>query len=182
MEVVQREYFDAEVATHVATSLRERLAGGRYAGAASLQSLADSLTRDLVALTRDKHLNVTVVRDRTSGSTTDEVAVEDARAIRGRRTNFAVQRVEILPGNVGYMNITGFFRPNEARHALSTAMRMLQHTDALILDVRTNSGGNPGTVALLAGYLFNEPGLPLFEIVPRHGAATQYSTEESLPA
>ena len=86
------------MATHVATSLRERLAGGQYAAAASLRSFADSLTRDLVALTRDKHLSVSVVRDRNSGSAIDEVAVEDAREIRGRRTNFAVQRVEVLPG------------------------------------------------------------------------------------
>ncbi len=94
-----------------------------------------------------------------------------------------IQRVEILPGNIGYVNITWFYRPNEARQAISAAMQMLRNADALILDLRGNGGGSPETVALVASYLFDTLELPLFEIVPRSADGGQtYRTEAgSLP-
>ncbi len=58
-------------------------------------------------------------------------------------------------------------------------MRTLQHADALILDMRHNTGGSPDTVALLASYLFDAPQLPLFEIVARSGDSRLYKTETS---
>jgi C-terminal processing protease CtpA/Prc len=87
-----------------------------------------------------------------------------------------VQRVEVLAGNVGYLNLTAFFRIEEARDAIAAAMQTLRHADALILDLRDNGGGNPDTVTLLASYCFAEQGLPLFEIVPRSGEARRYKT------
>ena len=42
--VVQREYFDPDVAASVNTTLRDRLAQGRYADVPTLKSLADMLT------------------------------------------------------------------------------------------------------------------------------------------
>jgi C-terminal processing protease CtpA/Prc len=84
----------------------------------------------------------------------------------------------VLAGNVGYLNVTSFYRLEEARDVISAAMRLLRSADALILDMRGNSGGSPGTVALLASHLFDTPGLPLFEIVPRAGSGVQYTTFE----
>jgi C-terminal processing protease CtpA/Prc len=99
--------------------------------------------------------------------------------LTGRRSNFGVQRVEILAGNVGYLNLTAFYRPNEARDAIAAAMRSVQHADALILDVRNHAGGSPDTAALVASYFFVERRLPLFEIVPRSGEKRAYETESS---
>jgi C-terminal processing protease CtpA/Prc len=48
-------------------------------------------------------------------------------------------------------------------------MRIVTHADALIIDLRENGGGSPDMVALVASYLFDTPGLPLFEIAPRRG-------------
>ena len=43
----------------------------------------------------------------------------------------------------------------------AAAMEVLRPTAALILDMRANGGGSPGTVALLMSYLFADPGMPL---------------------
>jgi C-terminal processing protease CtpA/Prc len=133
------------------------------------------LTRDLFEVTKDKHLAVGIVPDRSAAVIS---TATDDREARARRTNFGVQAVEVLAGNVGYLNLTAFHRPEEAREALSAAMRRLRATDALILDMRQNDGGSPDTVALLASYLFDAPNLPLFEIVPRLGPGRQYLTED----
>ena len=176
--VVQREYFDPNVASFVDVSLRERLAKGRYDTAPTLESLANMLTRDLFDLTQDKHLNVAVVQE-TQSTASSAKTPNLSREARGRRENFGVQRVEILAGNVGYLNLTAYYRPDEARNTLSAAMRTLQYADTIILDMRSNSGGSPETVALFASYFFHTPRLPLFTIVDRSGESRQYFTEKT---
>ena len=175
---MQREYFDPKVAARVEVSLRERLVQGRYDTAPTLESLANMLTRDLFDLTQDKHLNVAVVQEAQSTASSANTA-NLSREARGRRENFGVQRVEILAGNVGYLNLTAFYRPDEARDTLSAAMRTLQYADTIILDMRSNSGGSPETAALLISYFFDAPRLPLFTIVGRSGESQKYFTEKT---
>jgi hypothetical protein len=171
--IVDREYQDAEVAARVGASLKRSLAEGRYARVGTAEGLRAALNDELFTLTRDKHLTVALAQGGGSaGQDGDE-----SRALAGRRSNFGVRRVEVLSGNVGYLEMTLFYRPAEAREAISAAMRLLQNADALILDMRQNGGGSPGTVALLASYLFDAPGLPLFEIVPRREGGGRYATE-----
>jgi hypothetical protein len=177
--VVRREYMDAETAGRVERSLRQGLAADRYARAGSPEDLAAILTRDLFELTRDKHLSVAVVPDRAPGPASG--THPESREAIARRSNFGIQRVEILPGNIGYLNITWFYRPDEARYAITAAMQVLRNADALILDLRDNGGGSPETVALVASYLFDTPGLPLFEITARSGdGGRSYRTEATL--
>jgi hypothetical protein len=175
--VVEREYFDAEVAARVSSSLQKQLSAGRYADIETSEALAEALTRNLYALTSDKHLAVNFLPSDALQPQKEPLATDDSRAVRGRRSNFGVQRVEILAGNVGYFNLTAFYRPEEARDAIAAAFETLRHADALIIDMRSNGGGSPGTVALVISYLFDAPGLPLFEVVPRSGEGDQYSTE-----
>jgi len=128
------------------------------------------LTRDRLSATHAKHLVVAVVAA-ASPEPAPGQASATSRELGARRANFGIQRVEILAGNVGYLNVTSFYRPEEARDAIAAAMRTLQHADALILDLRSNSGGSPDTAVLLASYFFDAADLPLFEIVPRSGTA-----------
>jgi C-terminal processing protease CtpA/Prc len=72
-------------------------------------------------------------------------------------------------------------RPSEHRDALAAAMNTLRPAEALILDMRANSGGSPDTVALLLGYLIDEPGKPLFEIQHRNGRTDVFTTPSPLP-
>jgi C-terminal processing protease CtpA/Prc len=58
-------------------------------------------------------------------------------------------------------------------------LQTLRHADALILDLRNNTGGSPDTAALLLSCFFDDAALPLFEIVPRSGPAHGYTTERS---
>jgi hypothetical protein len=169
-DTVEREYMDAGIAEAVAASLRQRLADGRYTDVPSATALATALTSDLYELTRDKHLGV-VVRPEVPASNPPTTATNDsARETIARRSNFGIQRVEILGGNIGYLDIRFFFRPNEAREVLAAAMGVLRNVDVLIIDMRANTGGSPDTIALILSYLFDKSGVELFEIIPRSGA------------
>ena len=177
---ISREYMDPVIGERVAGALRRRLAEDQYRGVMTPDALATRLTQDLLTDSQDKHLAVAAVRE--SPSTTPAPPTVDARQQGVRRTNAGVQRVEILSGNVGYLNLTAFWRIEEARETIADAMRLLKRTDALIIDLRQNSGGSPETVAFLAGYLFDRAELPLFQIVPRSGSAVSYATPAPAPA
>jgi C-terminal processing protease CtpA/Prc len=179
-DVVGREYMDAAVARRIADALRRRLDAGEYTTLTTPDALANRLTRDLLAESQDKHLAVTLVRE--PSPTAPSSTKPGTRGEGVRRTNGGVQRAEILPGNVGYLNLTSFWRLEEAREPIGAAMDLLQRADALIIDMRANGGGSPETVAFLMGHLFDEGGLPMFDIVSRAGNAVSYATPASAPA
>jgi C-terminal processing protease CtpA/Prc len=71
-----------------------------------------------------------------------------------RRINYGLERVERLSGNVGYLEIRTFdIDPGAADSVLAAAMNFLASTDALIIDVRRNGGGDPRRVAAVCSYL-----------------------------
>ena len=183
-EVLKREYIDIDVAARADAALQRGLADGRYAAAATPETLAPLLNRDLQDATHDKHIFVEVVPPAVRPAPASPSA--DAKAARAeavRRSNAGVRRVEILRGNVGYLDLSNFFRPEEARDTIATAMRLLGKADALIIDMRRNGGGSPGTVVFLLGYLIDAPGAALFEIVHRPPEPPdRYALDETLPA
>jgi hypothetical protein len=182
-DIIQREYFDPGVAAQVAAQLSARLAEGRYGQSNTLASLAQALTRDLYEITHDKHLAVLAL-PAASAPATEQATPAESRAVIGRRVNFGVARVEVLPGNVGYLKLTGFYRREEMHEALSSAMRMLRHSDALIIDLRENGGGAPDSAVYLLSHFIGKAGDLLFEIIARSGEKQLYVTEplgEPLP-
>lgn len=69
---------------------------------------------------------------------------------------YGVDRVQRLPGNVGYMEVRGFGPALIVGAAYSNAMSLLSGTDALVLDLRRNGGGEPESVAHLLSHFFAE--------------------------
>jgi retinol-binding protein 3 len=70
------------------------------------------------------------------------------------RKNFGFKRVEILEGNVGYLEFWGFANLSErSRGTVGHMMGLLSGVDALIIDLRHNGGGNAEMVQLLSSYL-----------------------------
>lgn len=171
---VGREYFDEAVGLRVAKYLMDKLERGGYRSAGTPGELATSMTEDLFAETADRHLGIRVLGEANPESYS-EAGVEK-RAQELRVSNGGIQRVEILVGNVGYLNLTAFWRLEEAREAITNGMSLLDRADALIIDLRENGGGAPGSLELLASYFFEEKGLPLFEIVSRSGRRNLYRT------
>lgn len=171
-DVFEAEYFNLALSKSVSAELRRRAEAGTYASAPTPQDLARLLSRDLLELTRDKHVAVNIRAGAPGGGAVQR---------RNVPTTAGFRRTEILAGNVGLLDMAFFMRPVEHQDALAAAMKTLQPADALILDMRQNGGGSPDTVALLISYLVTETGRPLFEIVPRKGTPQKYATAE-LPA
>jgi C-terminal processing protease CtpA/Prc len=71
---------------------------------------------------------------------------------------FGVATAEILPGNIGRIELTGFPPPfRETRRRIDDAFTEVADTWGLIIDLTRNGGGTPPTVAYALSYLFDRP-------------------------
>jgi C-terminal processing protease CtpA/Prc len=70
--------------------------------------------------------------------------------------NCGFEKLEILPGNVGYLKFNMFANTAICGETATTAMAFLQNVAALIVDMRDNTGGDPAMVAHVTTYLFAE--------------------------
>jgi hypothetical protein len=119
--------------------------------------LATRLTGDLENVSRDRHVRV-VYSGAVLPAEDEEPSSGDQAVYRRQleRTNCGFQRVEVLPGNIGYLQFSYFGAPESCAETAASAMKFLAHTDAVIFDVRQNRGGDPRMVALLTSYLFDK--------------------------
>ncbi|MFC6977417.1 S41 family peptidase [Microbulbifer taiwanensis] len=70
------------------------------------------------------------------------------------RKNSGFKRVEILEGNIGYIDFWGFDNVNDkSRSRAQSAMQFVSETNALIFDLRNNGGGSADMVRLISSYL-----------------------------
>ena len=154
---LQAGYIFPEKAAEMAQAVREHSQSGRYDRLGRAQAFAQTLTGDLQAVSRDRHLEVVYFRGEVPDELPDAEPTADerrARAALGQRVNYGFERVERLDGNVGYLEIRSFnFTANMIDSTLAAAMTFLANTDALIIDVRRNGGGEPEMVAAVCSYL-----------------------------
>jgi C-terminal processing protease CtpA/Prc len=151
---VEELYVFPDVASAIGAKLRERLFEGAYEGI-GLEALAVRLTTDLRSVNSDKHLGVSVIRPRTADEPVPAARQEDHLA-EARRSNFGFQKVEILEGNVGYLELNAFVPLELGRDTAAGAMAFLANVDALVIDLRRNGGGDPSMIQFLASYFFAE--------------------------
>ena len=180
---IQDHYYDVDRAAKIGESLRKAAAEGEFDRYTDPRDLATALTERIKS--HDGHFRVNWLapeqraadpRGPTQGADAGpRLAPAGVGAgpgagprVRGRpgpnvaqpvdyarRRNYGVHRVEVLPGNLGYLDLKEFadFRFGEprapARLALESALQLLASTDALIIDLRDNGGGSPVSVGYL---------------------------------
>ena len=155
---LKTRYVFPEMAERLAKATAAKQAKRGYDAAATTDALAEALTEDLVEIGQDKHFRVTFDPDFTprppgtpAAPTREEVAAyRDEIA----RMGFGIERVQRLPGNVGYLEVRGFAELAYVGEAYTQAMALLSGTDALVLDLRRNGGGQPESVAYLLSHFF----------------------------
>ena len=150
-------YVFPEKAAEMRQAIQARMKQGAYERLVSARAFADSLTADLRAVSHDRHLEVSYQRAAVRDEVPDaEPSAEEQREryAFGHRVNFGFERAERLSGNIGYLEIRSFnFDAAMVDSSLTSAMNFLAHTDALIIDVRRNGGGEPSMVAAVCSYL-----------------------------
>jgi len=170
---LESSYVSAPVATEMAAALRTRSDRGDY-DQGSLAQLADRLTAELHGISHDGHLRVRHHSDPAQVMPAWNQPAPDAEERyrdHARRTNFGFVRVEILPGNLGYVRLDEFGDPALGGDTAAAVMRFVANTDTLIIDLRANGGGG-GMGTVLASYLFEGDSVHLSNFEMRNRGET----------
>jgi len=182
IDKLNASYIFPEVAEKMGAAIRERANKKEYDTITSSRALCDKLTADLQAVSHDKHIRVVSSKDpfpqRQAPSEEDRERNRKQMAFN----NFGVEKIERLAGNVGYLDFRGFVPANAASDTIAAAMNVLAHTDALIIDLRQNGGGDPETVAFLTSYLYGPTPVHLNDLYFRPAdKTTEWWTRKDVP-
>jgi hypothetical protein len=148
-------YIFPDRAREMEEAIRSRQEKKEYDGITSAKMLTETLTKHLQDVSHDKHLRLLYSHDPLPKPR--DPSPEERQNMRARmsKMNFGFEKVERLEGNIGYLDLRGFFDADAGGETAAAALTLLANTDALIIDVRKNGGGSPGMVALLCSYFFD---------------------------
>ncbi|ANB17329.1 S41 family peptidase [Dokdonella koreensis] len=150
-QAIEDRYYDEARAGQIAAELRAAATAGTFDALTDPRDLATALAERLRP--SDAHFNVRWV---DPAADAPRPAREAPPPERERRGNYGIQRVEVLPGNIGYLDLRllagfEFGEPDApARRAIEAALDLLSRTDGMILDLRQSPGGSPAMVGYLA--------------------------------
>lgn len=181
-------YFDPAAGDRIADGLEAESAAGAFDALTDPRDLAAALSRRLRPL--DAHFNVAWDPNapsapgpgagprriaRAPGSPTPPGgAGEPVRRARPANPmeaggHYGFRKVEILPGNVGYIDLRQFSDidfdnpADPARRAADAALSFVADADAVIFDLRDNGGGAPSMVGYLTS-AFTPANAPIYNI------------------
>lgn len=178
---LQIKYVAPEKVKEIESHLRKKLQSGAYDKIDNPRQLAASFTQDLRAVSKDSHLwveyNPPLERALLATPVTPSVDLLELpptpeRLAELRRSNFGFHKVEILSGNVGYLDLRGFVDLNYSKEAATAAMNFLANSDAVIIDLRKNPGGFINTENFLASYFYGVDPIELLSRYHREGDVT----------
>ncbi|MDO3386087.1 S41 family peptidase [Gilvimarinus sp. SDUM040013] len=166
LKTFQQVYVFPDKAKQVSDTMLMNLEKGKYKGIKTRKEFAETFTQELKILTTDRHLSVNLVEDTSKTPTHIGTHEEDYL-----KNNFALERLEILKGNVGYIKLNKFYSDEEARPVVDAAFTFLERSDAIIIDLRECIGGSPELVRYIVSF-FVEEDIHLWSIIDKHGTET----------
>lgn len=144
-------YFDPAKAARVQAALRADRA--RLVAIHDRAALAEALSAVTLKVSEDQHLKVSVA---TPSAQTARLSEAD-QALVDQRVAYGLMAVRRLPGNIGYLKLRYFEQGPEGAAMIDAALGLLRHTDALIIDLRENTGGGGASDERLMGHLSKTP-------------------------
>ncbi|WP_454718475.1 S41 family peptidase [Caulobacter segnis] len=171
------DYFDPAKAQAVRAALKAQR--GQLTKIHDREALAEALSAITLKTSGDQHLKVSVTT-----ASAGVASVSDAdQALIDQRLAYGLMAARRLPANIGYLKLRYFEQTEAGADLIDAAMGLLQHTDALIIDLRENTGGGGASDARLLGHLSKTP-LVMTRIHWRqpNGGETVEQRQVSVPA
>lgn len=151
-------YVFPEVAQKTSKHLNQKLKAGYFDSFTTLESFAKALTEEVQAINKDKHMQISPTPPRQARDNSLERMFEDNRHELSylRNNTGGFKEAKKLEGNVGYFDLRNFAPLRIAADYADSFMQLLSTSDAIIIDLRKNGGGDPATVQYLCSYFFNK--------------------------
>lgn len=169
--LIKKFYLFPDVANATAAKLEAQRKRGDYRDITDGEVFAVRLEDELRAVSGDGHFGLDYFA-KEHPEEPDPRHHPDPRTIAAGNCGF--EKADHYPPNIGYLKLNYLAEPDLCSATANAAMNFLADSDALIIDLRDNHGGAPRMVALILGYLFDEP-THLDDIYDRQKNSTEQS-------
>ena len=110
-QAFNEHYVFPETAKAMETMLKKNLADGAYQSLDEPEKFAEKLREDLLTTSKDKHIRIMYLeKEPLSEQDTPEGRKKQEQELEA--SNFGFTKLEILSGNIGYIDLRGFSRVN----------------------------------------------------------------------
>lgn len=167
IKVIKDKYVDVHRIKGILNNLQQLSKTTEYQAVISSEKYADLITSELSKT--DKHFTLQWSEYNFQNMAKSK---KEPWFTKLNRKNSGFNRVEILEGNIGYIDFWGFDQVSEqSKEIVSTVLKFVANTDALLIDLRDNGGGSGEMVQLISSY-FLKPSTHLNSIYSRESNTT----------
>jgi tetratricopeptide (TPR) repeat protein len=183
---LEESYIDLDLSKKMITELDKNLKSNKYNKITSPDEFSKTITEDLQSISKDLHLKVRfeperIAQEKRVVSEEMQLEMEKKMAMQMAEINYGFAEAKILDGNIGYLNLNQFADIKYAEETATATMNFLSNTNAIIIDLRSNGGGVPSMMQLLASYFFDETPVLLSDFYERKtNTKTQLYSFESV--
>ncbi|HMQ68931.1 MAG TPA: S41 family peptidase [Ignavibacteria bacterium] len=170
-------YIFPEVSVKMENYVKSKLSENNYDTITDPQEFAQILTTDLQSVSNDKHIRVQFNPDQIKhikeNNTNNDEEITQEYIDQLKSANYFFKKVEILSGNIGYIDFRQFGPGEQIKDKVASVMGFVENCDALIFDMRYNGGGDPTGIQVISSYLFGDEPVHLNDLYFRPNDTTQ---------
>lgn len=145
---IKSQYVEIKKIDKISSALAKFKVSPAFSNSQSEEQFASLLTAELQNI--DKHF---AVQWQNPNAKPEQQKRYEPWFAKLSRKNSGFNRVEILDGNIGYVDFWGFDALSEnSRKVAEGVMGFVSNVDALIFDLRKNGGGSAEMVQLISSY------------------------------
>lgn len=159
IKLMNERYIFPETAKQIELHLRKQQIKKAYDTITSAEAFADKLTTDIRSICNDKHVSIRYSAEAQTVQRTNFMSISDEER-NGyiewlRLENYGVRKIDILKGNIGYVDFKFLCGTEYAGDFYAAMMNYINHTDALIIDFRKCGGAmSDNVIPFLCSYFF----------------------------
>lgn len=156
---LNKHYIFPEKAERIAVYLQSRLKTNAYQDLLDKpEKLAEQIGWDINRVHHDPHMRIKFDPGFVPQDIYQPTAADIERVKKyWKENNYMFKKVEVLPGNIGYLPFDLFVDDiDAAKPTINAALTFLANTTALIIDLRENMGGSAQMVSFFESYFFKE--------------------------
>ncbi len=147
--IIKEQYVIKGIGSKMSKHILNQHETGKYDSLIKVSKFCSRLTSDLREIENDKHLYVFYSPEEAKEVRAFKKLLPENEAKKineaiyeiERKENFGFKKIEILDGNIGYLDLRYFASPDIFDEKLIGVMNFLSNTDAVIIDLRNNGGG-----------------------------------------
>ena len=143
-QLIEERYVFAEKGQEIASELRAKVLAGEFSAISDPAVLAKEVTSSLRMLSQDGHLYLQHLPKVNADEMKPSIDWQQQERVEEKQTNFGFTEFRAYANGAGYLRIATWAHPNRGIRTAESAMKLLEQSDHIIIDLRGNGGGYGG--------------------------------------